>query len=286
MNAAPSVIEPQVAASAFDSVAAEYDAVFTDSRIGRAQRSAVWADLAKVFRPGDRILEIGCGTGVDACFLAERGVSVVACDSSREMIRLARARATSHLSRVRNSSVSFHYCAAEQLAQFAAYGPFDGAFSNFGGLNCVSDIGDIIRTLSLLLRPSARVLFCLMGPCCGWEFLWFAAHGDLTRATRRFHRDGTIAKIGDQRIRVRYPTLWTLCRAFAPEFRLRAVKGIGLFVPPTSLAACVNRFPRALEAAAALDRTLGRCPGIRMLADHILLTLERKNPVLWAKAEA
>ena len=42
--------------------------------------------LEKAFRPGDRVLEIGCGTGVDACFLAERGVKVLACDSSPQMI--------------------------------------------------------------------------------------------------------------------------------------------------------------------------------------------------------
>jgi len=277
MSAASSIFESQVAASPFDCVASEYDAVFTDSLIGRAQRSAVWTELARAFHPGDCVLEIGCGTGVDACFLAEQGVSVVACDSSREMIRVARERTTNRSPQFRNASVSLQHCAAEEIARLASYSPFDGVLSNFGALNCVDDLRQFGQTLSLLLKPGARVVLCLMGPCCAWEFIWFTLHGNLKRATRRLHRGGTIARIGDGAVRVHYPNLQTLQQAFAPAFRLRAVKGIGVSVPPTYLAPWANRFPRALGIATELDHALARCPGIRVLADHILLTLERTN---------
>ncbi|HID22055.1 MAG TPA: class I SAM-dependent methyltransferase, partial [Planctomycetaceae bacterium] len=42
--------------------------------------------------PG-RTLELGCGTGTNAVFLAERGFAVTACDVSERAIRLARQRA-------------------------------------------------------------------------------------------------------------------------------------------------------------------------------------------------
>src|ERR1051326_4126875 len=76
----------------FDAVAESYDDTFTKSKIGRAQRSAVWRELEKIFFHGDRVLEIGCGTGIDACFLANRGVSVLACDSSPRMVQTAEHR--------------------------------------------------------------------------------------------------------------------------------------------------------------------------------------------------
>src|ERR1700730_1972662 len=82
----------QVYAAPFDAVAERYDEAFTLSGIGRAQRRAVRNELAGTFQAGDRALEIGCGTGVDACFLAERGVRVVAGDSSSEMIALTTKR--------------------------------------------------------------------------------------------------------------------------------------------------------------------------------------------------
>ena len=55
---------------AFDSLAAKYDDLFTRSVIGRAQRGAVWEALVDRFEPGAHILELNCGTGEDAVYLA------------------------------------------------------------------------------------------------------------------------------------------------------------------------------------------------------------------------
>jgi len=74
------------AVEAFDRVAASYDDSFTRTVIGQAQRKQVWKRLLKAFAPGDRILELNCGTGEDARFLAIRGRRIVACDGSAEMI--------------------------------------------------------------------------------------------------------------------------------------------------------------------------------------------------------
>src|SRR5574342_84298 len=79
----------------FDLIARVYDDVFTDSTIGRAQRGIVWNEMDRVFHSGQRILEINCGTGIDALYLASRGVEVVACDSSPGMIARAQQRAAS-----------------------------------------------------------------------------------------------------------------------------------------------------------------------------------------------
>jgi len=82
----------------FDQLAPDYDQIFTDSLIGRAQRSAVWKVLDRTFLPNDNILELNCGTGEDAIHLANRGVSVFACDTSQEMIARAESR-ISHASK-------------------------------------------------------------------------------------------------------------------------------------------------------------------------------------------
>src|SRR5580704_15872514 len=115
----------------FDAVAERYDESFTISKIGQAQRASVWKELEKTFHPGDRALELGCGTGVDACFLAQRGVTVCACDASPEMIEVAERR-TRELGNMSAASVSLHLLRAEEIASLRERGPFDGAFSNFG----------------------------------------------------------------------------------------------------------------------------------------------------------
>ncbi len=92
---------------AFDSLAARYDDLFTRSMIGRAQRGAVWDVLLDTFEPGSHILELNCGTGEDALFLAQHDVSVVACDASEANDRDGSAAHAEPKTRRRQSSSSF-----------------------------------------------------------------------------------------------------------------------------------------------------------------------------------
>src|SRR5947209_887145 len=78
--------------AAFDSVAAQYDATWTHSPVGRLQRQAIWTQLKTLVRPGDRVLDLGCGTGEDAVWLESHGARVTAIDSSARMVSLARNR--------------------------------------------------------------------------------------------------------------------------------------------------------------------------------------------------
>jgi ubiquinone/menaquinone biosynthesis C-methylase UbiE len=257
----------------FDAVADGYDELFTASRVGQAQRASVWTELKKSFRSGDRVLEIGCGTGVDACFLGSCGVRVMACDSSPRMLVVAtrRVRETGN-----SEFVQPHLLGAEELSQLREERTFDGAFSNFGALNCVKDLRRLASDLAQLLRPGASVLLCLMGPCCLWEVIWYLAHGNPRKAFRRFRREGVDARLADGAVvHVFYPSVRSLTRTFAPEFRLKSVKGIGLSVPPSYLEPLALGFPRAFALQKWVDSLLEECPGIRSLADHILLRFER-----------
>src|SRR5215470_2716808 len=133
----------------FDAVAEDYDRTFTGSNVGRAQRTAVWKDLIRTFYAGDRILEIGCGTGVDACFLASRGVTVVACDSSPAMIAIADRR----VRQAKELKVDLDLLPAESMHEVSSRQRFDGGFSNYGVLNCVENLQVVVSALARLLKP-------------------------------------------------------------------------------------------------------------------------------------
>jgi ubiquinone/menaquinone biosynthesis C-methylase UbiE len=267
--------QAQSYAAPFDAVAEHYDETFTTSKIGRAQRASVWKELAKAFSSGDRVLEIGCGTGVDACFLAERGVTVVACDSSPQMIAVATRRAKEN---EKHNSVHPCLLAAEDIASLRNGDSFDGAFSNFGALNCVQDIQQFARDLAILLKPGATALLCWMGPCCLWEVAWYLAQGKMGKATRRMRRGGVTARLAEGAVvRVHYPPVRLLARTFAPQFRIVSFKGIGVSVPPSYLEPWANRFPRLFDLSVRADSLLARCPGIRVFADHVLLEFRRED---------
>ena len=259
----------------FDAVAARYDETFTTSKIGQAQRMAVWSELAKTFRPGERVLEIGCGTGIDASFLAERGVQIVACDPSSEMIRVLRRRLEQ--TELRNL-VETHVLGAEDITRLQPAELFDGAFSNFGAINCISDLRRLANDLAELLKPGASAALCWMGPHCTWEQFWYLIHGSRDKAFRRLKRGGVQAIIADGLFaHVRYPSVEFLVRAFSPEFRLKSVRGIGIAVPPSYLETWAQRHPGLFRMCQHADLLLARCPGIRTLGDHVLVRLQRES---------
>lgn len=270
-----SVTQQHVYAAPFDAVAVRYDETFTSSKIGQAQRAAVWTELARTFRTGEHVIEIGCGTGVDACFMAERGIQVTACDSSSQMIEMLtqRTRQKGLQKRVRPLQLR-----AEDFALLSTDGSFDGAFSNFGALNCVEDLRQLARDLARLLKPGATALLCWMGPHCLWETAWYWARGEKEKAFRRMSRHGVTARIADGAfVWAHYPSVKTVVSTFAPEFRLRFVKGVGVTVPPTYLEPWAQRHPRWLRLCQQADSWLGRCPGVRTLGDHVLVRLQREG---------
>jgi SAM-dependent methyltransferase len=258
----------------FDALAEAYDQTFTNSQIGIAQRDAVWRELDVTFEPGQHILEINCGSGVDAIRLASRGVTVLACDSSPRMIEVARRRA---VQAGYDQSVEFRVLATEDIGTLMRKeepAQFDGALSNFAGLNCVENLNDVAEKLARLLRPGAGAVLCLFGRFCLWELLWYLAHGRADKAFRRFRAGGDLARLTEGvTVQVYYPSERAITRALAPSFRLRSVKGIGMAVPPSYLEPWARRFPLALLAK--MDRRIERCPLIRSMADHVLLTFER-----------
>lgn len=262
----------RVSDTPFDAIAEGYDQGFTFSNIGRAQRSAVWRELHRTFHAGDRVLEIGCGTGVDACFLAERGVKIVACDSSPAMIQVAARRVRD----MGTNAVDLRLLAAENLAEIQKEAPFDGVFSNFGALNCVEDLKAVGEDLGRLLKPDGIALMCFLGPSCLWEVVWYLLKAKPRKAFRRWHSSSITAELApESRVQVRYYGVRSLQRIFAPSLRLRSWQGIGLLVPPSYVELVAKRFPALLKLAEWADLPLARCPVIRGGSDHILVRLER-----------
>ena len=189
----------------FDHLAARYDALWTTTAIGRAQRNLVWRDMDTLFQPGMRILDIGCGTGEDAAHFAARGVTVYATDASPAMVQVAQAR----------GGFTAAVCSAEDLAQIG--GAFDGAISNFGTLNCVEDLPAVARSLAGLVRPGGRVAICLLGRFCAWETLYYGVRWQFGKALRRLVGHALACPSEAQgALSSKYETIFVKRRSFTP----------------------------------------------------------------------
>src|SRR3954462_15596253 len=124
-------------ATTFNILAATYDAVFTEGLIGQAQRhvSHKWLQPLLSEKPGMQLLEINCGTGADALWMANLGHSVIATDGSPAMIDKAQQK--TGLINGAGQPV-FQTCAFDALHTTFQHQQFDAIVSNFAGLNCVS----------------------------------------------------------------------------------------------------------------------------------------------------
>jgi ubiquinone/menaquinone biosynthesis C-methylase UbiE len=259
------------AGAAFDTMAADYDDLFTFSIVGRAQRNVVWNRAAQTFVAGNRVLELNCGTGEDAIFLARRDINVTACDASGKMIEHAKARKTLEAP---DASIEFHVLATEYLHELPEQPLFDGVFSNFSGLNCVGDLRAVSRELAAHLRPGAKLLLCLSTRFCLWEILHYAVKGNFRKAARRW-RGRSLAHIDQCFFPTYYPTIRSLRRSFEPEFKLRSVIGVGISTPPSYLEAWIAKHPHLLAAMKYFDEAVCDLPLFRAIGDHMLLTVEK-----------
>ncbi len=262
------------AGAAFDRMAATYDRDFTDSLIGRAQREAVWRVLTKTFHRNDNLLELNCGTGEDALFLATQGISVFACDASREMISTAERR----IERIVPAPpIVFCHLPTERIHELAPATRFDGIFSNFSGLNCIADLAPIAQALSNLVKPGDPILLCLSTRICLIEIAYYLLRGQPKKALRRC-RGRSESTLQGTKLTIFYPTLQQLRNSFAPHFRLRSHVGIGVAIPPSYLEPWARRHPRMLHALRSLERLLAPLPLLRSTGDHMLLRFEKVTP--------
>jgi len=257
----------RVLAPAFDAHARGYDSQFTNTTIGARMRHAVWQRCAARFPPGASLLEMNCGTGEDALWLAARGIRVLATDVSTAMLGMAEAKLQQSPG---NRLVRFRQLAWENLAALEE-GPFDGVLSNFGGLNCVEDLRPAAQSLAAKLRPGAVAVLCIMGPVVPWEWAWFLAKTNPSAAFRRL-RPGGVQWSG---ITIRYPSIGQTRRAFSPEFRCLRVSALGALLTPPYSESWAARHAGLVAGLDRLERRFETLWPLPWLADHYLLELER-----------
>lgn len=264
--------------SPFDQLAADYDEDFSHGLVGGLLRRAVWRRMDRLFEPGQRLLELGCGTGEDTLHLARRGVQVVAVDASQAMVDAARAKiAHAELGDV----ATVQRLGLDELARHpldsSLDGPrdglFDGAVSSFGALNCVDDLAALADGLAPRIRSGGRLLLGIMGPWVPWEWAWFLARGKPSKALRRLRPGGARWR----GLRIRYPSVGVARRAFRRHFRPLGARALGLLLPPTYAEPWARSHPRLLHALAHWERRLERVPPLVRLADHYQLELERRH---------
>ncbi|HEX4164305.1 MAG TPA: class I SAM-dependent methyltransferase [Bryobacteraceae bacterium] len=241
--------------SAFDAIAGNYDRIWSETSIGLAQRSAVWRELDVLFAPGDFVLDLGCGTGVDALHLQAAGISVYGIDSSPRMVEVSQSH-----------GVNACCLSIEHLDKLEMQ--FNGAISNFGALNCLPSLNAVAERLARLVCSGGRLAVCFMGRLCLWEIGYYLLRAKPAKAFRRL-RGKAESSIGAT---VFYHSGRQIAAAFKPYFHLAKSVGIGFAIPPSYVSGLSDW---EVEQLSRIDNRVSHKAGLRSLADHRLYIFER-----------
>jgi ubiquinone/menaquinone biosynthesis C-methylase UbiE len=262
---------------AFDRLAPSYDALVSGDTF-RIQRARTHAALSGWIKPGCRVLEIGCGTGLDTLFLAELGARVVACDPSEEMLARTRRRL---VTACLGDRVALLSCGLQDLPQFLdaldRSEGFDAMVSNFGALNCAPSLDALGVIGRHHLRPGGAVVAGLIGRSCLWETVYFTLRGERAKAARRRAATASLPVAG-----VDVPTFYhrrrDVASALGPGFSCVSTIGIGVLVPPPYLEPRWQQLPRGIRSAiAGADRLVAGWPLLNQLGDHTLMCWEKSR---------
>ena len=164
----------QETASAYDALAPAYDQQLAGDQWMRA---VLWSRYARLFRSGQWVLDVSCGTGIDALFLASRGIRVTGIDVSEGMIAQLQAKAAGELlSGMIDARVM-------DLAEIGGLpNGFDGIISAFAGLSTTPNLATFAADAARLLRPGGHIMLHMLNRTSLWEWLGKVKRGDLAMA--------------------------------------------------------------------------------------------------------
>jgi len=206
----------------FGNMADEYDSMQDTNIPVRKMRYKFYKTVESFIKPPANVLELNCGTGIDAFYFANAGYNVTATDISDKMLMNARSKSVL-------KNLSFEKLNLSDLNKAA--GKYDLLISNLGGLNCLDDLSKLSRDVYKLLNSKGYFIASAMPRFCLWELV-LIFKGEFRRALRRLERDGVIANVGGEKIFVRYYSPQNFYNYFKDNFNLKKTTALRVFAPP------------------------------------------------------
>jgi ubiquinone/menaquinone biosynthesis C-methylase UbiE len=268
-------VQEQQASAAFSKQAPVFDRVDEENSLIGWMRRRIHREVMSWVQAGDYLLELNCGTGIDALYFAGRGIRVHATDNAPGMLeQLGRKVAAAGL----EDRIRVQRCSFNNLEQLGTAPQYDYIFSDFGGLNCTDRLDKVLADIDRLLKPGGRLTLVIMPRFCPWELL-MAFRGYFRTAFRRFRKGGAPARVEGLPFQCYYYDPGFIIRQMGAGYTLCSLKALALAVPPPYMEHFMERHPRLFALLERWeDRLCARAPFNRW-GEQYKITMEKAAAV-------
>jgi len=254
------------AAAAYDLLAPRYEDLLSENPVIAHSARVSLELVSRAMSDREFLLEIGSGIGRETLELAAGGKRLVACDPSKESLRLLCDRASRRGLSSRIETRAMPASGLHELVKEFGTHAFDGSFSSFA-LSYEPSLGTIPENIWTLLRPGAPFFCSIFNRLCLAELLTGAP---FFLPRRGFGRLSGMVTLSVDRLAVHaraYATREVL-NAFRPRFELAGMWGVPAVIPPHYLHQLLAASGGLRPAWEDLDRRLNSRWPFRLLGSH------------------
>ena len=254
---------------AFTKQSLNYDKDDENNAILQWMRKIVRNHVFLHLKTGDKMLELNAGTGLDALYFSQKGYRIHSTDLSDGMVKEIKEKIKRFNLATQLSCEQCSYTELNKLNDLR----FEYVFSNFGGLNCIPDLQDVIKHLPGLLSPGAYITFVIMPPVCPWEMA-FMLKGNFRKAFRRMRKGGVPAHLEGEYFQTYYFTPSEVVKTFGKNFKKISLQGLASISPPPHSVNFQKKFPSVYNSLTRMDEKVSSMFPFNRWADHFILTMQ------------
>lgn len=263
--------QEQLVNEAFSRQAEDFDKYDTNNSILQWMRSRVREHVLKLWKPGEQVLEINSGTGLDAIYFAEKGILIHATENSEGMMEVLNKKIKESKYK---DKINTERCSFLELENIKS-GPYHHIFSNFGGLNCTDRLANVFKSFSSLLIPGGTVTLVIMPPFCLWEMMSLFK-GNFKLAFRRWKRGGTESHLEGVNFTTWYYKPSKIKKMLGKEYSILSITGLGVTVPPPYRQEFAAKNPEVFHILISIEKTISDRYPFYSLGDHYIITAKLK----------
>jgi len=220
--------------AAFDGVAEHYDEHILGNPMNVWLRNRSVNYLTKIFRPGEVVLEVGCGTGTETLLLAQHGLKILAADISPKMLEVLTRKARN--AGISDEIVPIHsrtYALKEKLEEMG-YDNIDGAYSTYGAINTEPRLDQLFHDLHSVIRPEGHLVLGVWNRYCLYEILGYSLKLRPSMALARLTNPVPVGKSRFCITSYAY-SVGSLKKHLEGLFKLRKLYGVQILLPASNL---------------------------------------------------